>query len=291
VRQIILIPLCGLLVVAGAVFALGRSPESPASTGTMPSISGALPSPPSLPPPAPGASSSETKSESPTPATAGLACIQNALGGVPAFAGVTSLRIIGKTTPTATIRPRPLPNNREIGVVFPDRYKKRSAETSPRPGSAPVSMTLGFNGDRLLFDPGGGSAEKMPDQFVPNVLHAVRLGFVHQMLMRLPRELAGVRLRQRTSHEAGLERLAIQAFGMERLRATLFADAQTCVPVAAEYLSGSDNYRVELSSYRAFGGIKFPTVLKYARNGEPWEEEYVSDVQINAPLDDDYFRP
>jgi hypothetical protein len=61
------------------------------------------------------------------------------------------------------------------------------------------------------------------------------------------------------------------------------------MPVALEYhqtsstkAGSSDTYRVELSEFRRFGGILFPTVLKTAKNGAPWEEEYDSEIQVNA---------
>jgi hypothetical protein len=169
-------------------------------------------------------------------------------------------------------------------VVFPDRYKSYSEGISE--GTPLPPIINGFNRNVLL----GSPRMRPPDQAVPAILHIVRVEFVHEMLMRLPRELVGVRMRPRLASDSGQERLAIDVFGMDRLRATLLADPRTCVPVAAEYLSGSDSYRVELSGYRAFGGIRFPTVLKYARDGAPWNEEHVSEIQVNAPVDDDYFR-
>jgi hypothetical protein len=281
-RAVYVIPLCGLLVVAGFVFAFGRSPTLPNPSATTPSTSAALTLPPPAPPPGP---SSSAQADTPAaPATAGLACIQDALGGVRAFAGVSTLRIVANTEPTATSRPRPAPGKREIRVVFPDRYKSYSEgifEGRPLP-----PIVNGFNGNVLLSSP----TMRPPDQAIPGILQIVRVGFVHEMLMRLPRELAGVRMRPRLTRDSGQERLAIDVFGMERLRATLLADPRTCVPVAAEYLSGSDKYRVELSEYRAFGGVRFPTVLKYAKDGAPWNEEHVSEIQVNAPVDDDYFR-
>jgi hypothetical protein len=218
-------------------------------------------------------------------ATAGLSCIQDALGGVGAFAQVSSLRIIGRTKPTATTKPRPVANNREILVAFPDRYKLRNVQADVPPGAAPLTMIVGFRGDVLLsIDP------KPPNHLVARVMHLVRLGFVHEMLMRFPRELPDVQLSQRMTNDGGRDRLAIDASGLDGLDATLLADPQTCLPVAAQYISGADTYRIELSGYRPFGGLRVPTVLKIARNGEPREEEYVSDVQVNPSLDDGDFR-
>jgi hypothetical protein len=114
------------------------------------------------------------------------------------------------------------------------------------------------------------------------------------MLMRLPRESADVHLVQRTirdTADGGQERLAIDAYGHDGLEATLLADQKTCIPVALQYRSGNGRLasRVELADYRSFGGIQFPTVLRTARNGEPWIEEHDSDVQLNAADADKYF--
>jgi hypothetical protein len=216
-----------------------------------------------------------------------LACIQNALGGAQVFAGVTSLRIVGNTKPLATTGMRPVANKWEIGVLFPDRYRRSSEQTDAEPGSAPLTTLSGFKGNELLS---GLMTPRPPDDVVPKWLHGQRVTFVREMLMRLPRELAGVRLSQRTTLDAGQERLAIDASGLDDLDVTLLADPRTCMPVALQYRTYSDTYRVELSGYRRFGGILFPTVLRIAKNGEPHQEEYDSEVQVNARLDDKYFR-
>jgi hypothetical protein len=107
--------------------------------------------------------------------------------------------------------------------------------------------------------------------------------------------LPDIRLSQRLIRDAGQERLAIDASGADGLAATLLADSQTCLPIALQYAkaaitAGSDTYRVDLSVYRRFGGVLFPTVLRTTRNGQPWQDEYVSDIQVNATFDDAYFR-
>jgi len=207
------------------------------------------------------------------------------------FAEVSSLRIIGNTKPTAaTTGFHPVANKREIGVLFPDRYKQQNVETGARPGQAPLTMVVGFNGNELL-----SISPRPPDRVIARVMNTVRVGFVREMLMRLPRDLPDIRLSQRTMQDSGHERLAIDASGLDGLDATLLADPRTCMPVAVQYskasvTAGSDTYRVELSQYRRFGGILFPTVLKTAKNGERWEEEYASEVRVNAPFDDAYFR-
>jgi hypothetical protein len=159
-------------------------------------------------------------------------------------------------------------------------------QTDAPPGLQSMSAFVGFNGEVLLANP------RVPDIAVPKVMPKARQEFVRQMLMRLPRELAGVRLSQRVVRDAGQERLAIDAFS-PALVATLLADVQTCMPIALEYTAVSmaeDTYRVDLSEYRRFGGIRFPTLLRKAKNGEAWEDEYDVNVEVNASFDDRYFR-
>jgi hypothetical protein len=173
-------------------------------------------------------------------------------------------------------------------MVFPDRFKLQTVQTDAPPGLQPLSGIVGFNGEVLLANP------RVPDPAVPKVMPRARQEFVRQMLMRLPRELAGVRLSQRVARDAGQERLAIDAFS-PALVATLLADVQTCMPIALQYTTvsmaeGSDTYRVDLSEYRRFGGIRFPTLLRKAKNGEAWEDEYDVNVEVHASFDDRYFR-
>jgi hypothetical protein len=239
-------------------------------------------------PPRPSPSGSVQKAAPSTPATAALRCIQNALGGTKELAALSSVRFIGNTKPRATTRPRPYAKRIEIGMVFPDRFKLQTVQTDAPPGLPPLSASVGFNGEVLLANP------RVPDFAVPKVMPRARQEFVRQMLMRLPRELAGVRLSQRVVRDAGQERLAIDAFS-PALVATLLADVQTCMPIALEYTTvsmaeGSDTYRVDLSEYRRFGGIRFPTLLRKAKNGEAWEDEYDVNVEVNASFDDRYFR-
>jgi hypothetical protein len=217
-----------------------------------------------------------------------LRCIQNALGGAKELASLSSVRFIGNTKPRATSRYRPYATRIEIGVVFPDRFKLQTVQTDAPAGLQSLSGLVGFNGDVLLANP------RVPDPAVPKVMPRARQEFVRQMLMRLPREVAGVRLSQRVARDAGEERLAIDAFS-PGLVATLLADVHTCMPIALQYTTvsmaeGSDAYRVDLSEYRQFGGIRFPTLLRKAKNGEAWEDEQDVKVEVNASFDDRYFR-
>jgi hypothetical protein len=124
-------------------------------------------------------------------------------------------------------------------------------------------------------------------------MRSARLDFARQMLMRLPRASAGVNLSQRVTRDAGQERLAIDASGPDGFRATLLANPDTCMPVAFQYegnlRSGSATVRVDLSDYRPFGGVRFPTVLKTSQGGTPYTEERVSNIELNAPGADQYF--
>jgi hypothetical protein len=179
---------------------------------------------------------------------------------------------------------RPVPNHREIRMVFPDRYTRHDEQTSVPKGEAPLVFIVGFSGNLLLSNP------RFPPDNEAAAMRNTRVEFVRDVLMRLPRELPGVRLSPRTTREAGQERLAIDAFDSEGLAASLVADSGTCAPVALQYRRGSVSYRVDLSEYRLFGRIHFPTMLKESRNGEPTQTEVDSDVQVNAPRSDEYFR-
>src|SRR5262245_44941085 len=106
-RAFHVISLCALLLVLGGFLALRQSSTLPAASTITPLPSNASP----VPPPAPQLSSRRSAPAG-APATAGLACIQNALGGPRAFADVASLRIIGNTKPVATTGMRPVSNNR-----------------------------------------------------------------------------------------------------------------------------------------------------------------------------------
>lgn len=258
--------LCVVLVVGALAFVFGRTAILPVlSVGTV--------------------SSSSPQSGGTTRAPAGLACIQDALGGVSAFAGVSSLRVIGNTKPFATSGLRPVPNKREIRIVLPNRYQRLDVQTGMPRDQVPLTSLVGFNEGVLLSQP------REPDAAA--AMRSARLDFVREILMRLPRELADVHLAQRTIRDDtdGEERLAIDAYGRDGLEATLLADPKTCLPLALQYRTGTGRLtaRVDLSDYRLFGGIRFPTVLTTARNGEPWIEERDSDIQLNAPDADTYF--
>jgi hypothetical protein len=223
----------------------------------------------------------------------GLACIQNALGGVQAFAGVSSLRIVSDTKPVATTGSRPIPGRQEMSVIFPDRYKRAHVGTPPGVTGHTLSSTTGFDGDAILS--GMGPPDAMRRMETPDATRHARLQFMREMLMRLPRALAGVTLSQRVMDDGGQERLAIDASGPYGFRGTLLADARTCVPIAFQYagtpFSRTAITRTDLSEYHAFGGIRFPTMLKTSHGGTPYTEERVSRVEVNAPGADQYFAP
>jgi hypothetical protein len=222
----------------------------------------------------------------------GLACIQNALGGVRAFAGVSSLRIVSDTKPVATTGSRPIPGRQEMSVIFPDRYKRAHVGTPPGVTGHTLSSTTGFDGDAILS--GMGPPDAMRRMETPDATRHARLQFMREMLMRLPRALAGVTLSQRVMDDGGQERLAIDASGPYGFRGTLLADARTCVPVAFQYaMDRLDRMivRTDLSAYRSFGGIRFPTMLTTSRGGTPDTEERVSRVEVNTPGAEQAFAP
>ena len=106
------------------------------------------------------------------------------------------------------------------------------------------------------------------------------------MLMRLPRKMPGVKLVQRAASDSGRDRLAVEASGTEGFRSTLLVDRSTCVPVALLYNSVTPSLsglaRVDLSGYRRFGGIGFPTILRTSIAGSPYREERVMSVEVNT---------
>jgi hypothetical protein len=268
-----LVPRFAILVVLGLTFVVGRNTSLPELSASQPSASlgqAPLTPPPGSPHPAPHAASLG-------PAPDGLACIQNALGGVRAFAGVSSFRIRGKTKPTGATRAA---NTREIGVVFPDRYKRHDTGTGAHEG---LTSIVGFNGNVLLSYP------RSPDEVADAMMLSARREFIGQVLRRLPRRLPGVRMAQRMVHDATQERLAIDAHGSGGV-ATLLADPRTCIPVALEYGSGSNAYRIDLSEFRRFGNLLFATVLRTSKNGEQWTDEYVSEVEVNTPIASAFFH-
>ena len=268
---------------AGLVFALVRSSAVSLPLAATPPTGTAVAPPPRNSEPLGGA-------VSPAAVTEALTCIQNALGGVSAFAAVTSLRTIATTKVTVISGPRPIAVKREISVQFPDRFKLAEVQTNPPRGSAGLTLVRGFNGNVPLSD-----LPPPPDEAVPTVGPGTRRLFVEEVLMRLPRELPNVRLSQRTIQDAGQERIAITASGLPGLDATLFAVPGTCMPVAIQYnrtspFAGRVTQRVALSQFRRFNGILFPTVLRTTQNGEPWADEYVSEVLVNKPFDEGHFR-
>ena len=212
-------------------------------------------------------------------ATSALTCIQNALGGTAAFAAVSSLHIKGETKPLQDSGLRPPPGTREISVVFPDRYRRSQLARPVRPGEAGLSSIIGFDKGVVLSNPGH------PDPKRAEVL--AHQDFARQMLMRLPRKSAGLTLLQRVTRDSARERVAIEASGADDFSATLLVERGTCVPIALQYntvtAGKSGLARVDLSGYRSFGGIRFPTVLTTLIAGLPYSEERVTSVEVNTP--------
>ncbi len=217
------------------------------------------------------------------PGPPALACIQQALGGEAAFAQVKSLHIVSHRKPMATTGMRTLKGSREIWLVLPDRYKRHDVGTIPDGSGATLASTTGFDRDTILNRPGQRDAETNR--------RVAREEFVLEMLMRLPRELAGVTFSSHPIQDAGRARLALEAIGPDSFRATIVADSQTCVPMAVLYKIGVSAARMDLSAYRTFGGIRFPTVLRMLRNRMPVEEENVSAIEVNAPTTEKAFTP
>ena len=215
---------------------------------------------------------------SPSDAATSLACIQNALGGTAAFAKVSSLHITSQTKPSKT-GPGPIPGTREISVVFPDRYLRADRGQPLKPGESGLSSFVGLDQGVILSSP------RHPDRKRAEVL--AHQDFAREMLMRLPRKVQGVNLTQRAVKDSGRERLAIEASAADGFKATLLVEAGTCVPIALQFdtvrgfISGLA--RVELSEYRQFGNVRFPTQLRTSVAGQPYQEERVTSIEVNSP--------
>lgn len=207
-----------------------------------------------------------------------LVCIQNTLGGTGTFATVSSLYIKSETKPLRTSG-GPIPGTREISIVFPDRYFRADRGQPFRPGEPELSSFIGFDRDAILSSP------KPPDK--KRAQASAHQYFAREVLMRLPRTLEGVNLAQATITDSGRERLAITASGSDDLKATLIVDRSTCVPVALQFdtVRGfvSGLARIDLSQYRSFGGIRFPTLLRMSIAGQPHQEEQVTSIEVNSP--------
>ena len=217
--------------------------------------------------------------------TAALRCIQNALGGTNEVAALSSVRFVGKTKPTATTRPRPYATRIEIGTVFPDRFKLQTAQTD---GLQSLRSMVGFNGEVLLANP------RVPDVAVPKVMPKARQEFVRQMLMRLPGSWpasafpsawCATPVRSDSPLTRSVRPLS-PLFWRTSTRACLSHFSTTKVSMA----EGSDTVPRRSLEYRRFGGIRFPTLLRQAKNGAAWEDEYDVNVEVNASFDDRYFR-
>jgi hypothetical protein len=250
---------CGLLSLLCAALASARAPSAPARPSPTSQVSARL-----------------TRQ-----AEVGLACVQDALGGTRSLAGVTSLSINSETKPAATTGMRPVAGTRQIVVLFPDRYKRVDVGRPLAPGASPMRSTVGFDRQAILSTP------RLPDDEVTR--RFAKADFLRQMLMRLPRETEGLRFSARLATDAGPQLLALEVSGPDGFRATLFADARTCLPSTVSYVEEPLTIRTELSNFRLFGGVRFATVLKTLTNGQPFQEEYVSDIGVNTPQARDGF--
>jgi hypothetical protein len=185
-------------------------------------------------------------------------------------------------------------------MVFPDRYKRVNVGQPRSPGASTLRSVVGFDGPVMLTSPGvppeGAILRTTREDHARRLMRIAREDFVRQMLMRLPRVFADFALSERVIRDAGQERLALEVSGADGFRATLLADLETCVPLALQYTGVSPTKgfvpeRADLSEYREFDGIRFATLLKISQNGEPFAEERVSDVELNAPDAAEYFAP
>lgn len=204
----------------------------------------------------------------------GVACVQDALGGLRALAAVSSLQIIGHTRPAASSGPRPIPGKREITIVFPDRYLRVDGGRSGSLDPGMLGTAVGFDGSTLLSRP------RVPD--LGAAIRSAKMDFVREMLARLPRASKEVQLTSQAASDGGQERLEIVATGPGGAITLMFAESRTCMPLAVAYeVNSLTRVRVDLSKYAVFGGIRFPTFLRTSFNGQAFLEEEVSEVRVN----------
>lgn len=216
-----------------------------------------------------------------------LECIQDALGGVQALSRIASLRILGETKPASTSGLRSLPGSREIRLVFPDRYQRIDIGRPPGAAGATLNSVIGFDRTQLLSSPRVRDAAE--------AMRAARWDFEIQTWMRLPRLAKGTRVARRAMPGSPSRQFALEISTMDGFRASLQADTLSCTPTALEYRTTiypqSTTTRVTLAAYRAFGDIRFPTVLTTWAGAEPSSIETVSTVELNAPNSKRYFVP
>src|SRR5690606_16921727 len=95
-----------------------------------------------------------------------------------------------------------------------------------------------------------------------------------------------------TNEIDGRKVLVLSATTAEGLRESLSFDEQTGLLVRRVAVTptvlGGFVYQVDYSDYKAFGGVKIPTVVKYAMPNMAWTRK-VTDVKLNVPVADDVF--
>ena len=236
-------------------------------------------------PPRPSPSGSVQKAVPPTPATAALRCIQNALGGTNEVAALSSVRFVGKTKPTATTRPltvRHSDRNRH-GVPGPVQTSDRADRWIAVPEEHGRVQRRGAPGkpESARCRRSQGDAEG-----AAGICQADADAAASGVGRRPPFPARGARRRSGATHHPAFSPALVATLWRTSTRACLSHFSTRKSPWRkARTLSG-----VDLSEYRRFGGIRFPTLLRQAKNGPAWEDEYDVNVEVNASFDDRYFR-
>lgn len=95
-----------------------------------------------------------------------------------------------------------------------------------------------------------------------------------------------------TNEIDGRKALVLSATTAEGIRESLSFDEETGLLVRRVAVTptvlGGFVYQVDYSDYKAFGGVKIPTVVKYAMPNMAWTRK-VTDVKVNVPVADDVF--
>jgi len=244
-----------------------------------------------------------------------VACAQKALGDPAAIGRIRSLRVSSEIRPPA--REGILPATREFAFAFPDKYKSTSASVlASKDGSSDerrLMSVVGFNGRTLLTSMGvGNPTTKVTGDTAPAFIGA-KHEFARNVLILLVRPTPAIadKLSVRGSH-LGSE-YGISVAGPDNFAATLLLDPSSCRPLALVFerpqnladprpaaKAGSSTtsfaftkklvqVRIELSEYRPFTGVLFPTLLKTSVDAQPVAEELITGVQVNPTLPANYF--
>ena len=243
-----------------------------------------------------------------------LSCARGAIGG-DAVTHVRSLLIRKVRNPAAGAKGG-LRAEEHLAIALPDRY--REEVRSDLPNYSLISIR-GFKGD-VPFERSTVNGESSSHAVRPEALKAAKQQFARELLVWLIRDSPAFPLQwaladsnkvptDRPSKRVPANRLALGATGPEGFNATLLLDAITCHPVALTYerratiadfraeqangisvVGDTRLERLDLSDYRSFGGVMFPTRIKMSIGPRAISDERVTEIEVNPALPADEFR-